>query len=111
MARACADMFPIGSYGKGSEELLRAYSESRLYDYLWIQVGIAVFGVLINVTPPVKNWVQCVHLSALLSNLEDASSTAKEEPSSNKDSEDNDADNEANDIVVVKTEGDKHLTA
>ena len=76
-----------------------------MYDYLWIQVGIAVFGVLINLTPPVKNWVHRVHFNALQNNLEDASSTTKEEPSPGKDSEDNGADSQTNGNLALKTQG------
>jgi dipeptide/tripeptide permease len=54
---ACSHWFPSGS-SDTSENLTEDYANSKLENYLWLLFGIAIFGILINIFPPVKKWVE-----------------------------------------------------
>ena len=58
---ACSTWFPSGNDGADD---LQSYANSQIYNYLWVLFGISVFGVLINLFPPVKNWVESTHHKA-----------------------------------------------
>jgi dipeptide/tripeptide permease len=54
----CSAWFPIDSS-------LEAYATSKLDNYLWVLFGIAIFGIFLNIAPPVKNWVERLVFEAL----------------------------------------------
>jgi dipeptide/tripeptide permease len=66
---ACSMWFPVD----GSDA---AYEQSRVYNYLWVLFGISVGGVLLNLFPPIKNWVEHVHDRAIALSAEDANKAA-----------------------------------
>lgn len=66
---ACANWFPV-------DVDLATYQTSQVYDYLWVLVGISVFGVLLCVFPPIKNWVEGIHRQALELNAVDQKESA-----------------------------------
>jgi len=37
---------------------IEAYAESQVYNYLWVLIGISIFGIIINALPPVKNYYE-----------------------------------------------------
>lgn len=55
--QACAAWFPINTS-------LEAYAGSQVYSYLWILFGIAMAGVVVNLLPPVRKWVEKVRMDA-----------------------------------------------
>jgi dipeptide/tripeptide permease len=55
---ACSAWFPKGN---GAASTSSTYVDSKVYNYLWVLFGITMFGVLLNVYPPVKNWVESIH--------------------------------------------------
>lgn len=78
---ACSPWFPKGD----DSSSLEAYSKSQLYNYLWVLFGICVFGIVFNLLPPVKNWVQRVHDRAFENNKKN--SREKDSSSLDKDIE------------------------
>lgn len=51
--QGCAHWFAEGAG-------VAAYSESKVYNYLWVLIGISIFGIVINLLPPVKNYFEDV---------------------------------------------------
>lgn len=72
---ACSMWFPDEA---NSSSTLEAYATSKLNNYLWLLLGISIFGILLNIAPPVKNWVERLVMEALeataLSNMTSESS-------------------------------------
>lgn len=58
---ACSMWFP----NEDAASSLEAYATSELNNYLWVLFGISIFGILLNVAPPVKNWVERLVFEAL----------------------------------------------
>lgn len=77
---ACSSWFPVNNTDV-------AYSTSKVYNYLWVLFGLSVFGVLINLFSPVKNWVERVHDKAIALNAKvNASSEPSQQVSSSSSS-------------------------
>ena len=49
---ACKDWFPANA------TVEEEYAASTVYNYLWVLFGIAIFGILFNLLPPVTNWLE-----------------------------------------------------
>jgi POT family proton-dependent oligopeptide transporter len=41
-----------------------AYAESELQKFMMVLLGIATFGIILNLSPPIKNWVERLRLEA-----------------------------------------------
>jgi len=50
--------------GRAHISTLEDYSEAHVAKYFWLLFGIALFGVVINILPPVKNWLESVEEQA-----------------------------------------------
>eukprot|EP00540_Astrosyne_radiata_P019276 CAMPEP_0116825370 /NCGR_PEP_ID=MMETSP0418-20121206/1925_1 /TAXON_ID=1158023 /ORGANISM="Astrosyne radiata, Strain 13vi08-1A" /LENGTH=162 /DNA_ID=CAMNT_0004453865 /DNA_START=1 /DNA_END=489 /DNA_ORIENTATION=- len=61
--RACADWFHDDS-GRSNIDTLPRYVQAHVYKYFLLLIGIALFGVLLNLLPPVRNWVQNIEARA-----------------------------------------------
>jgi POT family proton-dependent oligopeptide transporter len=53
---ACASWF-LNSRGTTNIHHLRDYATAKVVNYFWILELICIFGIVINVLPPIKNWV------------------------------------------------------
>lgn len=51
----CSAWFPNDA---DASSTLEAYAKSDLDNYLWVLFGISIFGIVLNVSPPIKNWVE-----------------------------------------------------
>ena len=51
---SCRKWFPQGE----SNDNLEAYSKSQVYLYLWVLLAFSVFGVMLNLSSRVKNWLE-----------------------------------------------------
>lgn len=66
---SCKSWFPSDATS------VEQYASSQVYNYLWILSGIAGFGVLFNLLPPVANWVEgVIHRSIKLNTSTEAQS-------------------------------------
>lgn len=66
---SCKSWFPSDATS------VEQYASSQVYNYLWILIGIAGFGVLFNLLPPVANWVEgVIHRSIKLNTSTEAQS-------------------------------------
>ena len=54
---ACRSWFTNDS-GTTDLSTLELYTQASVYRYWWLMLGIAIFGVLLNLFPPIKNWVE-----------------------------------------------------
>jgi proton-dependent oligopeptide transporter, POT family len=70
---SCAQWFPSGS---GTGITLEDYSQGQLYLYLWVLFAICMAGTIINLLPPVKNWVERIQQQSIKNAMDDASSLA-----------------------------------
>lgn len=57
------------SSGSGNITTIQAYSQTHVENFWYCILGIAVFGVAVNLLPPVSNWVERVVKDAQLSAL------------------------------------------
>lgn len=77
-----------------TDSSLGAYTESRVNDYLWVIFGISMLGVLVNLLPPVKRWVDKVQQNATdltrSQSLQEISCKEREEESAPPEGDDND---------------------
>lgn len=53
---ACRGWF-LNSRGEAHIHKLEDYASAKVVNYFWLLEAIAMFGVIVNVLPPVKNWV------------------------------------------------------
>ena len=84
-------------------EFTKAYVESDIVNYFWILFGIVlVFGVFLNLLPPVKNFVE-----SIVSNALDLDMTANLELSSEGD---DDSYNEDDDKAIETSEEGRSST-
>ena len=49
---ACSGWFPVNA------TVEEEYAASTVYNYLWVLIGVAIFGILFNALPPVTNWLE-----------------------------------------------------
>ena len=63
--QACQSWFPPGHDAKSLTE----YVDGKMYNYLWLLLGISVFGTFLNLLPCVKNWVEKAERDAIDNNL------------------------------------------
>merc|ERR1712046_115601 len=63
---------PCIANGKGFEAVNKCYGKSNMSDFFWVAAGIAAFGVLLNVLPPINRWVKHVHAKAVENNKRSA---------------------------------------
>lgn len=49
---ACSGWFPANA------TVEEEYATSTVYKYLWVLIGVAIFGILFNLLPPVTNWLE-----------------------------------------------------
>jgi len=54
--------------GKGLDAVNECYGGSNMSDFFWVAAGIAGFGVLLNLIPPINRWVEHVHVNAVENN-------------------------------------------
>jgi len=94
---ACNSWFPENS------DSLQEYQQSKLYDYLWVLFGIEVLGILINVTPFVRNWVERIVATAKENNLR----LSEEQASEGKDLEGSISEETSDSLV--EEENDENL--
>ena len=86
ISQAFASWFPVYSNHASPIERTQAYADSELQNYLWVLFGIALFGVALNIFPPVKNWVERLRSDALDATTMDLSSTVDDSESSSSSS-------------------------
>jgi len=72
---ACSSWFQDSSGSdtfstNSTAEFMKEYSETKIYNYFWVLWGICLFGVILNLLPPVKRWVQRVEDNAKDRNLQ-----------------------------------------
>lgn len=71
---ACSSWFQDSSGSdtfntSNTTEYMKQYSETEIYNYFWVLWGICVFGIAINLLPPVKKWVERIEAIAKERNL------------------------------------------
>merc|ERR1712176_781288 len=54
--------------GKGFYAVNECYRNSNMSDFFWVAAGIAGFGVVLNLIPPINRWVEYVHVNAVENN-------------------------------------------
>ena len=95
MNNACSSWFPQESDAASRTEM---YAESEMGKFLLVPFGITVFGVLVNVFPPIKNWAESLHQNAIEAAATVASSNLElEDESEVTNSEDEDPESESAD--------------
>lgn len=57
--RLCAQWFQDKS-GRGNIGHVQSYSEAHVYKYFWVLLGIVMCGVVVNLLPPVREWIASV---------------------------------------------------
>jgi len=60
---ACREWF-LNSRGEAHIRKLDDYASAKVVNYFWLLEGIALFGVIINILPPIKNWVSSIEEAA-----------------------------------------------
>jgi len=60
---ACRSWF-TNANGLAHIHKLSDYSSAKVVNYFWLLEGIAMFGVIVNLLPPVKNWVASIEEAA-----------------------------------------------
>ena len=93
---ACKDWFPANA------TVEEEYAASTVYNYLWALFGIAIFGILFNLLPPVTNWLErTIERSSMIN--------AKEGTMSGQGAEAAEAEAElAQEVVLPEEEGSEH---
>lgn len=60
---ACRSWF-LNDRGLAHIHKLRDYASAKVVNYFWLLEGIAMLGVIVNLLPPVKNWVASIEEAA-----------------------------------------------
>ena len=60
---ACRSWF-INSHGTANIHKLEDYSSAKVVNYFWLLEAVALFGVIINILPPVRQWVASIEEAA-----------------------------------------------
>jgi POT family proton-dependent oligopeptide transporter len=60
---ACRSWF-LNASGVAKISKLADYASAKVVNYFWLLEGIAIFGVVVNLLPPVKNWVASIEEAA-----------------------------------------------
>ena len=60
---ACRSWF-LNANGLAHIHKLEDYASAKVVNYFWLLEGIAMFGVIVNLLPPVKNWVASIEEAA-----------------------------------------------
>lgn len=61
---ACGSWF-INSRGTANIHKLIDYSSAKVVNYFWLLEAVALFGVFVNILPPIKEWVERIEEAAL----------------------------------------------
>jgi dipeptide/tripeptide permease len=75
---ACSAWFPQNTVGSSKTE---QYVEADLQKYMWLLFGIGVGGTILNLLPPVRNWVERLRRDAMraTASMESSSSHPSDE--------------------------------
>lgn len=79
--RMCDQWFH-NNEGSGNIHLIRDYSEAHVANYFVVLLGIVTLGVLVNLLPPVRNWIASVERKAADASSGSVASTPKPTPKS-----------------------------
>lgn len=60
---ACRGWF-LNKHGEARIHKLHDYASAKVVNYFWLVEAIALFGVVINILPSVKNWVESIEETA-----------------------------------------------
>lgn len=60
---ACREWF-LNKHGEAHIHKLKDYASAKVVNYFWLVEAIALFGVVINILPSVKNWVVSIEDAA-----------------------------------------------
>lgn len=81
LSQALASWFPVHQSDPSSIQITQDYVDSDLRNYLWVLFGIIIFGVIVNMLPPIKNWVEQLRGDALDATAMDLSKLCEDDDS------------------------------
>ena len=97
---ACKDWFPANA------TVEEEYAASTIYNYLWVLFGIAIFGILFNLLPPVTNWLERTIERSSMINAKEGTKSGQGEGQGAEAAE---AEAElAQEVVLPEEEGSEH---
>ena len=70
----CRKWFPVDDSGNNKTE---HYVNAEINNYLWVLVGLSLAGIVINLIPPVKDWVERLKSESLQASLVGHDHTSK----------------------------------
>ena len=108
--------FPLPPTDDTAVSRTEQYVNSEMNKFLYVILGITVFGIVINVLPPIKNSTEYLHKVSLQANAakqvsdsdnETENKPVTDEPSSSTE-DDNNTDEDGNELSVVVVEEDNN---